>query len=147
MKRRGQIAIFVIIALLIVGGIVALFAMPKKNITLGSCTSDSDCVPASCCHPSSCIAKEQAPQCKGIMCSQVCEPGTLDCMQGSCICENNQCKTTIEQAGIANPASVYCEENNGTLEIRTDAKGGQYGICILTNGTECDEWKYFRGGC
>ena len=96
MNRRGQIAIFVIIALFIVGSIVVLFAIPKKSIVLGSCASDDDCVPASCCHPSSCVAKEQAPSCKGIMCSQVCEPGTLDCRQGSCICENNQCKAMLK---------------------------------------------------
>ena len=48
---------------------------------------------------------------------------------------------------LANPASVYCEENNGTLEIRTAEDGSQSGMCILKNGTECDEWKYYRGEC
>jgi len=95
MERRGQIAILVIIALIIAGTVILLAGM-KKNVTLGSCTSDSDCVPASCCHPNSCVAKEQAPQCKGIMCTMSCEPGTLDCMQGNCICENNQCKAMLK---------------------------------------------------
>lgn len=54
---------------------------------------------------------------------------------------------SVSNTQIANPASVYCYENNGTLEIRSDVQGNQYGICILANGTECDEWKYFRGGC
>jgi hypothetical protein len=46
---------------------------------------------------------------------------------------------------MANPASVYCEDNNGTLEIRT-GEAGQYGVCIR-NGKECDEWAFFREEC
>lgn len=48
---------------------------------------------------------------------------------------------------IANPASVYCEEQGGTLEIRTAADGSQSGYCKLKDGTECEEWAYFRGEC
>jgi putative hemolysin len=47
---------------------------------------------------------------------------------------------------IANPASVYCEENNGILEMREDSQGGQYGVCI-NNGKECEEWALYRGEC
>ena len=50
---------------------------------------------------------------------------------------------TIE---IANPASVYCEQNGGTLDIR-DQDGGQYGICQFKDGSECEEWAFFRGEC
>ncbi|MEW6379417.1 MAG: DUF333 domain-containing protein [bacterium] len=50
-------------------------------------------------------------------------------------------------AGIANPASVYCLKNGGKLEIRQDAEGGQYGVCIFSDGKECEEWAYFKGEC
>jgi putative hemolysin len=50
-------------------------------------------------------------------------------------------------AGIANPASVYCEQNGGQLELRQDAAGGIAGVCVFPNGSECDEWAYFRGEC
>ncbi len=50
-------------------------------------------------------------------------------------------------ANMPNPASVYCEDQGGTLEIRTGADGGQVGICIFTDGSECDEWAFFRGEC
>ena len=50
------------------------------------------------------------------------------------------------QAGLANPASVYCQENGGVIEIMSDERG-QFGICILENGTRCDEWKYYQGSC
>lgn len=48
---------------------------------------------------------------------------------------------------LANPASVYCLKSGGNLSIRTDENGGQYGICTLSSGKECDEWKYYRGEC
>jgi uncharacterized protein len=54
--------------------------------------------------------------------------------------------TTGNNQGMANPASVYCEEHGGTLNIVNEA-GGQRGICILADGTTCDEWAYFRGEC
>ncbi len=64
------------------------------------------------------------------------------------------CKRTPTEAvkeeqnvGLPNPASVYCEDQGGTLEIRTDVDGGQYGVCIFDDGSECDEWAYFRGEC
>lgn len=47
---------------------------------------------------------------------------------------------------IPNPASVYCIQNNGTLEIRENEKG-QYGVCIFPDGSECEEWAYYRGEC
>jgi putative hemolysin len=46
---------------------------------------------------------------------------------------------------ISNPASVFCIENEGVLEIRENIQG-QYGVCIK-NDKECDEWKFFRGEC
>jgi len=58
---------------------------------------------------------------------------------------NNQ--TNLGGAQLANPASVYCINNSGTLEIKTDASGGQVGICTLSNGKTCEEWAYFRGEC
>jgi len=49
--------------------------------------------------------------------------------------------------GMANPASKFCVAQGYKLEIRTDETGGQYGVCIFTNGKECEEWKFFRKEC
>jgi putative hemolysin len=54
---------------------------------------------------------------------------------------------TKAAAGLPNPASVYCQEQGYTLEIRSDTAGGQFGICIFPDGSECDEWAFFRGEC
>lgn len=51
-----------------------------------------------------------------------------------------------DQIGLANPASVYCEEQRARLEMREDANG-TYGVCIFPDGSECEEWAYFRGEC
>ncbi len=48
----------------------------------------------------------------------------------------------IETTQVANPASVFCIENGGTLDIIENI-----GMCNLPDGTECEEWEYFRGTC
>ena len=54
---------------------------------------------------------------------------------------------TVAQANMPNPASAFCEEKGNRLEIRTAADGSQAGYCIFPDGSECDEWTYFRGEC
>ena len=51
-----------------------------------------------------------------------------------------------KSTNIANPASVHCEEQGGTLEIRTAEDGSQSGYCILSD-IECEEWAFYRGEC
>jgi putative hemolysin len=55
--------------------------------------------------------------------------------------------TETPQANLPNPASKYCEEQGNKLEIRSSTNGNQSGVCIFPNGSECDEWAYFRGEC
>jgi len=55
--------------------------------------------------------------------------------------------TGTGDVNLANPASGYCEKQGYTLEARVDSEGNQYGVCIFTDGSECDEWAYFRGEC
>jgi len=47
---------------------------------------------------------------------------------------------------LANPASVYCEEQGGTLRME-ETEDGVSGICVFSDGSECEEWAYFRGEC
>ena len=51
------------------------------------------------------------------------------------------------ESELPNSASVYCEEQGGTVDIRTDADGNQSGVCVFADGSECDEWAFFRGEC
>ena len=48
---------------------------------------------------------------------------------------------------LANPASVYCQQQSGTLEIVTDTSGAQSWICHLSGWVDCEERAYMRGEC
>lgn len=58
------------------------------------------------------------------------------------------CRSTMEDAlpavGMPNPASVWCMEKNGRLDIVQDARGGEVGYCTLPNGERVEEWTLFR---
>jgi putative hemolysin len=43
----------------------------------------------------------------------------------------------IQKIGLPNPASVYCKNQGGKLEIR-NFKDGQKGFCIFEDGPECN---------
>jgi len=53
------------------------------------------------------------------------------------------CNDDVEDPEVANPASVFCVEQGGEVEI-VDEEGGQVGYCILPDGTRVEEWQYFR---
>ncbi|MFB0536537.1 MAG: DUF333 domain-containing protein, partial [Anaerolineae bacterium] len=66
---------------------------------------------------------------------QESEEVTIKVMSGSAV-----------SAGMPNPASVFCEEQGGRVEIRA-GEGGQVGYCVFPDGSECEEWAFFRGEC
>lgn len=47
---------------------------------------------------------------------------------------------------VANPASVFCVENGGSLSMNTTAEG-TVGTCTFPTGEQCEEWALFRGEC
>jgi predicted nucleic acid binding AN1-type Zn finger protein len=87
-----KIGIFILILILVFAAAVIFIQLagyqPKE------CVSDSDCVPATCCHPDSCTAKANAPNCSGKFCTEECAPKTLDC-NGSCSCIKNACVANL----------------------------------------------------
>lgn len=63
-------------------------------------------------------------------------------------CETPDGKIFVEKVThLPNPASVYCKEQGGELEIRKDKEGNEWGFCIFLDGSECEEWEFFRGEC
>lgn len=45
--------------------------------------------------------------------------------------------------GMPNPASVYCLERLGTLDIQERAEG-QVTMCVLPDGSRVEEWAFYR---
>ncbi len=62
------------------------------------CQSDDDCVPAACCHASACVSKDKATPCNGVLCTQECQPGTMDC-GGGCLCHEGHCAARLGTGG------------------------------------------------
>ena len=50
----------------------------------------------------------------------------------------------MDSTGMTNPASEYCVSQGGTSEIRKDKDGAEFGVCILSNGEEREEWNFYR---
>ena len=52
-----------------------------------------------------------------------------------------------QSSTLANPASVYCQEQGGKSQIITAEDGSQSGDCVFSDGSKCDEWAFFRHEC
>src|SRR5690606_24800958 len=61
---------------------------------------------------------------------------------GACAAPSaSEAETSTETSvGLPNPAAVHCIEQGGQSEIREDADGGQYGVCVFEDGRECLQW-------
>ena len=64
-------------------------------------------------------------------------------MVGLAGCATQNSETTSSKVGMANPASQYCTQQGGKLELRNESEG-QVGYCHLANGQVVEEWALFR---
>jgi len=44
---------------------------------------------------------------------------------------------------LPNPASVYCIERGGSIDIQ-ETPQGDVSTCVLSDGTRVDEWAFYR---
>lgn len=51
-----------------------------------------------------------------------------------------------DTTSVANPASQYCIEKGGKVEIVSNSDGSQFGMCQL-NDYSCEEWTFYKGEC
>ncbi len=88
----------------------------EKGQRSNYCSVDADCVPATCCHPGSCVSRELAPQCQDAACTLQCVPGTMDCNGGSCVCNKNFCVANLRTNTIVSrdsPVDDYSDADDG----------------------------------
>ena len=68
-------------------------------------------------------------------------------LMGACGGDNSPVTTNPPTSDVgtqvANPASQYCVDQGGTVEI-VDETAGQVGYCNLPDGTSVEEWEYFN---
>lgn len=57
-----------------------------------------------------------------------------------------QKEASEEESELPNPAAVYCQEQEGTLEHQT-FEGGVRGFCLFADGSQCGQWDFYRGDC
>jgi hypothetical protein len=113
------------------------FTWPPVIQPVTSCTNDSQCVPAQCCHPTSCINSLYRPTCAGVVCTAVCS-GPLDCGAGQCGCVNGKCQ--IIPSPIPSPtqppgtSGVYISDLNVTYEYLKLTNSGPNPV-VLTGWT------------
>ncbi len=52
-----------------------------------------------------------------------------------------------KEVSLANPASTYCLQKGGSVDIRKRGDGGKYGVCVFEDNKQCEEWAMLRGNC
>jgi len=82
-----------LVALVLLGGCNCMKSSGAPSAT-AQCITDSDCVPATCCHATACVAKSDRPDCDGAFCTMNCEPETIDC-GGGCVCQSGTCAAKL----------------------------------------------------
>ncbi|WP_235855600.1 protease inhibitor I42 family protein [Methanofollis fontis] len=75
-----------------------------------------------------------------LLCACLCGAGCTS--GGDRTADDTPAGTT--EVGMANPSAVWCDEMGYDYEIRKDADGNEYGVCIFPNGTEMDAWEAYR---
>lgn len=95
------------------------------------CTADADCVPAQCCHPTSCVNKVAQKPCNE-MCTMNCQ-GPLDCGAGSCGCVQGQCSVVPAKTEPA-PSKTFVRLE-ATPQRYSPIMSSTPGIALSVNAT------------
>ncbi|WOE32256.1 MULTISPECIES: DUF333 domain-containing protein [unclassified Acinetobacter] len=61
-------------------------------------------------------------------------------------CTSSPANNTLTKPiiGMANPASIYCEQIGGSSITKQDISGNEVGYCKRSDGTIIDEWQLYR---
>lgn len=81
--------------------------------------------------------------------SPVASASTAPSASSSAVASPSGSASPANTTQIPNPASVYCIDQGGKLDIRNET-GGQVGYCMFEENnvkSECEEWAFFRGDC
>jgi len=106
--KKGQVTIFIIVALVLVSGIVLVSWLKDKDIPeveVRECEVNADCIPKQCCDAFSCVGVQDAVDCTDADCEFGCDSragdADLGCNQGAgnppgqCVCVNQNCEVSL----------------------------------------------------
>jgi putative hemolysin len=141
-------------------------ATPGRYMIMSSCPYTSKCLEGKCTvvcplyNGTTYPKVRECPQCPKLM-----PPSPDFCKDGQIVPGNTdecgciaapKCITVSKNASkdvpvdstvqIANPASKFCIDHGGDIQIKTAADGSQTGYCTMNN-IECEEWALYRGEC
>lgn len=174
MKKLNNFGLVLLVVALAVVSILFLMNVNDRG-KVSEISSYEECVSAKHnvreLHPEKCVTRDGRvftntavnPYSEPI-CVNNCGDGTcaeIVCMGSGCPCAESKescpedCgnlkgsnkEKTEKGVGIANPASVYCLNQGGSLSTKKDeSAGGEISYCTI-NGKICEEWAYYRGEC
>jgi len=149
MKKLIPWILIVLLAVIIVAGLVLLrgdedtwlcsngqwvkHGQPSAPMPTKPCAGATACTEEAKLCPDGSAVGRTGPNCEFAPC-----PASADATAG---------EPAISTAQMANPASVNCIDKGGTLEIITATDGSQFGMCKFSDGSQCEEWAFFRGEC
>ncbi|MBU0760857.1 MAG: hypothetical protein KJ600_04115 [Nanoarchaeota archaeon] len=96
MKKAGQATIFIIVALILVGGIVLISWLKDDSnveVDVSECEVDLNCVPEKCCNSENCVPMRDAQVCTKNDYKN-CGPGNQNFSYNNpkkCVCEDQRC--------------------------------------------------------
>ncbi len=96
MKNKILLSLSFLLLLNSVIFLISCTSVPENSLSADKqCSTDHECVQATCCHAKEAVNIEKAPDCAGILCSMECQPETLDCGQGEVKCLEGKCQVVL----------------------------------------------------
>lgn len=107
------------------------------------CVVAGDCVPAQCCHATSCVNKVAQKSCDGTVCTMNCD-GPLDCGAGTCGCEQGTCvivaaPPTVQTATVTSPVRIWATPQRYT-PLMSSTPGVE--LSVITKGIDTSTATY-----
>lgn len=62
-------------------------------------------------------------------------------------CSSQPQTSSSNPVKIGNPAAIYCQQMGYTYQTLPDGEGGESGICVMPDMTECAAWDFLSGQC
>lgn len=136
MFKQKRTLIIVVVGLIAVGGV--LFLRQSRIFQKVIPSQKDECIE----QDNACCKKDGICRQLNLLCEEGLEPEIKGCSPdctpiAECVPKQGGLK-------IPNPASVFCQKQNGKIEIKKDEQGNQYSLCIFEDGSVCEEWALFR---